>query len=164
MMSDAMWKALNEQVKWEFDSSYLYLGMAAWLNSQKLPGFAHWMRYQAKEELGHAMKIYSFIEERDRRVELLPVAAPAKIWGGVQDVVEKSLAHERTVTARIDKLVELAAEEKDHAAGIFLQWFVSEQVEEEDSFRKVLDQLSFIKPDSSAMLFLDGQMAKRGSE
>lgn len=164
MLSDTMWKALNEQIKWELESSYMYLGMAAWLNDQKLPGFAHWMREQAKEEVGHAMKIYKYIEEHGNRVELLPVAAPAKNWASVQDVMEKSLAHEQKVTGLIYGLVDTAAAEKDHATSTFLQWFVSEQVEEEDAFRTVIDQLSFVKPSCSAMLFLDKQMAKRAGD
>ena len=164
MLTDTVWKALNEQIKWELESSYLYLGMAAWLNDQKLPGFAHWMRRQSSEEVGHAMKIYAFIEDRGNRVELLPIAAPAKEWKSVQEVIEQSLLHEQKVTALINRLVDVAAGEKDHATSVFLQWFVSEQVEEEDSFRTVLDQLGFVKPGCSAMLFLDRQMAKRGGE
>ena len=163
MLSDTMWKALNEQVKWEMESSYLYLGMAAYLNDQKLPGFAHWMRKQAGEEVDHAKKIYKFIEERGNRVELLPIPAPPKSWDGVKHVIEQSLLHEQKVTSLINRLVDIAAAEKDHATSVFLQWFVSEQVEEEDTFRGVLDQLEFVKPGCSAMLFLDRQMAKRGN-
>ena len=164
MLSEAMWKALNEQIKWEMESAYLYLGIAAWFNDQKLPGFAHWMREQAKEEMGHAMKIYAHIEARGGRVELLPLSAPPKTWESPQDAVEKSLQHEQMITARINKLADQAAEEKDHATSIFLQWFVSEQVEEEDSFRAVLDKLGFIKSSCSAMLFLDKQMASRSGD
>lgn len=164
MLSDTMWKALNEQIKWELDSSYMYLGMAAWLNDEKLPGFAHWMREQSREEVGHAMKIYKYIEEHGNRVELLPIASPAKTWTSVQDVMDKSLKHEQGVTSRIHNLVDIAAAEKDHATSTFLQWYVSEQVEEENTFRTVLDQLSFVKPTCSAMLFLDRQMAKRARD
>lgn len=163
MLSETMWKALNEQVKWEWESSYLYLGMAAWFNDQKLPGFAGWMRKQAEEEIEHAMKIYTFIEERGNRVELLAFAPPPKEWESPRDAIEKSLRHEQFVTGLINKLVDLAASEKDHASAVFLQWFVSEQVEEEDTFRGVLDKLSFVKPGCSAMLFLDKQMGARGA-
>ena len=164
LLSDKMWKALNEQVKWELESSYMYLGMAAWLNDNALPGFASWMREQAKEEVEHAMKIYKYIEERGNRVELLPLAAPAKEWADVKEVVKKSYEHEQFVTGLINNLADLAAAEKDHATSIFLQWFVSEQVEEEDMFRGVLDQLGFVKPGCSAMLFMDKQMGKRAAE
>lgn len=162
MLSDVMCKALNEQIKLELDSSYLYLGMAAWLNDQSLPGFAHWMRQQTSEENGHAMKMYKYIEERGNRVELLPISAPPKEWASVHEVIEKSLKHEQAVTARINSLVDMAMAEKDHATSIFLQWFVSEQVEEEESLRAILDQLNMVKSSTSAILFLDGRMAKRG--
>ena len=161
MLSETMWKALNEQIKWELESSYLYLGMAAWLNDQALPGFAHWMRKQAKEEMEHAMKIYSFVEERGNRVELLPIAPPPKNWETPHEVIEKSLKHEEFVTGLINKLVDTAASERDHATSVFLQWFVSEQVEEEDTFRKILDEVKMVKPSCSAMLFLDRHMGKR---
>lgn len=164
MLSENMWKALNEQVKWELESAYLYLGMAAWFNDQKLPGFADWMRKQAGEEVKHANKIYKFIEERGNRVELLAIAPPPKTWESPQDAIEKSLAHERFVTGLINKLVDAAATEKDHATSVFLQWFVSEQVEEEDTFRGILDKMSFIKSSCSAMLFLDKQMGKRDGD
>lgn len=164
MLSEKMWKALNEQVKWEFESSYLYLGMAAWLNDQALPGFAHWMREQAKEEVEHAMKIYSYIEDRGNRVELLPIAPPPKTWASAQEVIEESLKHEQTITGLINKLVDVAAEEKDHATSVFLHWFVSEQVEEEDAFRTLLDKIKLVKPTCSAMLFLDKHLAKRDGD
>ena len=164
MLSEKMLNALNEQVKWEIQSSYMYLGMAAWLNDKALPGFAHWMRAQAREEMEHAMKIYSFIEERGNRVELLDIPAPAKEWKDVHDVMDKAYLHEQSVTGRINKLVDIAMEERDHATSIFLQWFVSEQVEEEDSFRSIIDKLGFIKPSCSAMLFLDKQMAGRAKD
>ena len=161
LLSDKVWNALNEQVKLELESSYMYLGMAAWLNDVSLPGFAHWMREQAKEEVEHAMKIYNYIEERGNRVELLPIAPPQKEWTDVHEVVRKSLEHEQLVTSLINRLVDIAAEEKDHATSVFLHWFVSEQVEEEDLFNGVLDKLSFVKPGSSSLLYLDKQMGKR---
>ena len=160
-LSKKMYAALNEQIKWEFESAYMYLGMAAYLNDVALPGFAHWMREQAKEEIEHGMRIYNYLEDRGNRAELLPIAAPAKTYKSVQEVMEKSLEHEQFVTALINKLVDLAAAEKDHATSIFLQWFVSEQVEEEDLFNNVLDKLSMVKGTCSALLFLDKQMGKR---
>ncbi|MCC8180647.1 MAG: ferritin [Planctomycetes bacterium] len=162
ILSDKMCKLLNDQVKAEMESAYLYLGMAAWLNDIAYPGFAKWMRVQAKEEMEHAMKFYNFIEERGNRVELQPIAAPAKTWEGVEEVMKQSLEHERLVTTLIYNLVDEANAEKDHATAIFLQWFVSEQVEEEDTFRDILDQLALVKPGCSAMLYLDRHMAKRG--
>jgi ferritin len=122
------------------------------------------MRQQAKEEQGHAMKICGYIEERGNRVELLPIAAPKKTWESPHAVIEQSLKHEEMVTGLINKLVDLSQEEKDHATFAFLQWFVSEQVEEEDTFRKVLDELKLVKPTCSAMLFIDRQMGKRSGD
>ena len=163
LLSDKMWKALNEQVKWELESSYMYLGMATYLNAHALPGFAAWMRKQAEEETEHAMKIYDFIEQRGNRVELLPLAAPAKDWANVHEVFNKSLEHEQFVTGLINKLMDLAIAEKDHASAAFLQWFVTEQVEEEDTFRSVLDRLSFLNPDSPGIIILDKEMGTRAS-
>ncbi|MCD8350169.1 MAG: ferritin [Planctomycetaceae bacterium] len=161
-LSEKMWSALNEQVKYEMESGYLYLGMASWLNDQAFPGFAHWMRVQAGEEMHHAQKMYKYIEERGNRVELLPIAAPPKTWDSVEDVMKKSLSLEKLVSGLINKLVDIAAAEKDHATSIFLQWFVTEQVEEEETFRTVLDQLKMVKSTCSAMIYLDNHMAKRG--
>ncbi len=160
-LSKKMYTALNEQIKWEFESAYMYLGMAAYLNDITLPGFASWMRGQAKEEIEHGMRIYKYLEERGNRVELLPIAAPAKVYENVQDVIAKSLEHEQVVTGLINKLVDLAAEEKDHATSVFLQWFVSEQVEEEEMFQAVLDKLNMVKGTCSVLLFLDKEMGKR---
>ena len=164
MLSEKMWKALNEQVKWELQSSYMYLGMAAWLNDQSLPGFAHWMRAQAVEENEHAMKVYKYIEERGNRVELLDIPAPAKTWADVNDVMNKAYQHEQFVTGLFYKLTDTAMEEKDHATFGFLQWFIKEQVEEEDSFRSVIDKLGFLKSSTSGLLFLDKQMGHRGKD
>lgn len=164
MLNDKILSALNDQIKYELESSYLYLGMAAWLNDAALEGFAHWMRMQAQEEQGHAMKIYDYIEEHGNKVELQAIGAPPKEWKDVVEVFQKSLAHEQFITGRIGQLVELAAAEKDHATSVFLQWFVSEQVEEEDTFRKVLDKLNFVKPSCSAIMFLDKHMGSRAGD
>ncbi len=165
MLSEKMLQALNDQIKWELQSSYLYLGMAAYLNDAKFDGVAKWMRVQAREEVGHAMKLYDYIEERGNRVVLQPIPAPGKEWADVTEVMKKSLEHEQFVTSLIYKLVDLAAEEKDHATSIFLQWFVNEQVEEEATFRDILDKLGFMKPTcANAWLSFNKHMAKRGAE
>ena len=165
MLSEQMLQALNDQIKWELQSSYLYLGMAAYLSDAKFDGVAKWMRVQAKEEVEHAMKFYEYIEERGNRVVLQPIPAPDKEWTDVNDVMEKSLKHEQFVTSLIYKLVDLAAEEKDHATSVFLQWFVKEQVEEESTFRDIVDKLSFMKPTcATAWLSFNKHMAKRGED
>ncbi len=165
MLSTKMVNALNDQIKWELQSSYLYLGMAAYLNDAKFDGVAKWMRAQAREEVGHAMKFYDYIEERGNRVVLQPIPAPEKKWKDVTEVMEKSLEHEKFVTDLIYKLVDLAASEKDHATAVFLQWFVKEQVEEEATFRGILDQLGFMKPTcANGWLSFNKHMGKRAEE
>lgn len=161
MLSEKMLGALNDQFKWEMESAYLYLGMAAFLADKALPGFAHWMRKQAVEEMNHAMKIYNYIEDHDHKPDLQPIPAPPTEWENVNDVVKKAFGHEQFVTGLIYKLVELAAEEKDYATSVFLQWFVTEQVEEEKTFRDLLDKLSHIGPACGHILRLDEHMGKR---
>lgn len=119
------------------------------------------MREQAKEEIEHAMRIYSYIEDRGNRVEFLPITAPPKNWNTVQDVIEQSLQHEETMMERFNNLMDVAAAESDHATSVFLQWFVSEQVEEESTFQITMDDVERVRLTCSAMLFLDKNMAKR---
>ncbi|MDR3044046.1 MAG: ferritin [Desulfovibrio sp.] len=161
MLSERMNQALNDQVKWEMYSSYLYLSMSAYFADMGLSGFANWMRVQAQEELFHAMKFYDFINERGGRVILQPIDAPPSSWEGVLDVFQKTLEHERHVTARINDLVNVAIEERDHATNIFLQWFVTEQVEEEDGVNDLLHKLRLINGEGQGMLLLDKDLAVR---
>ncbi len=133
MISKKMESALNEQIKWELYSSYLYLAMSAYFQSVDMTGFAQWMRIQAQEELLHAIKFFDYIGERDGRPVLLPIDAPPKEWKSPQAAFENAYKHEQGVTARINNLVTAAEQAKDKAAVVFLQWFVNEQVEEEAS-------------------------------
>ena len=126
MLSKKMLAALNGQINAELYSSYLYLSMAAWFESQNLRGFAHWMRVQAQEEHGHAMKFYDFILERMSRVALAAVDAPPASWSNAAGAFADVCKHEAKVTGLIDGLADLASAQKDHATGVFLQWFVSE--------------------------------------
>ncbi|MBU1043985.1 MAG: ferritin [Candidatus Omnitrophica bacterium] len=155
-------KAFNEQIKNEIFSAYMYLGMAAYFETINLPGFAKWMQVQTKEELGHAMKMYSFLNDVGAAVELHAIAKPAADYKSALDVMKKTLAHEKLVTAMIDNLYNLAQKLGDNAATIFLQWFVTEQVEEEKSASDVIALLDRIKPDSAQIVMLDVQMGKRG--
>ncbi|UZP68515.1 ferritin [Desulfovibrio mangrovi] len=161
MLSDAMNKALNDQVKWEMYSSYLYLSMSAYFADLGMAGFAHWMRTQAQEELFHAMKFYDYINERGGRVQLQPIEAPQHTWKNTIDVFEETLKHEQHVTARINNLANLALDERDHATSIFLQWFISEQVEEEDSVKDVLGKLRMINGEGQGMLMLNNELGTR---
>ncbi len=153
--------ALNQQLNAELYSSYLYLSMSAYFQSINLPGFANWMRVQAQEELVHAMKFYDFINERGGRVMLQEVKAPPTEWSSPHDVFENAYKHEQKVTGLINDLVNLAVGERDHATNIFLQWFVTEQVEEEASADEVVQKLKLVGDDNAGLFMLDGEMGQR---
>lgn len=161
MLSKTMNKNLNEQVKWEFYSSYLYLGMSAYFQEMGLPGFANWMRVQAQEELSHGILFYNFILGRGGSITLSSIEAPTAEYKNSLDVFEKTLEHERSVTVRINKLVAQARKEEDFATDIFLQWFVSEQVEEEENVTDVINKLRLIKNDGQGLLSLDRDFGAR---
>jgi ferritin len=141
MLNDKMEKAINEQIKWEMYSSYLYLSMSAYFESVNLKGFASWMRIQSMEELTHVKRFYDFLSARGGRIILAEIMAPPSEWDSPQAVFEETLKHEQHVTSRINDLVDLAQELKDHASNSFLQWFVDEQVEEEESVDEALQSL-----------------------
>lgn len=153
--------AINEQIKYELYSSYMYLSMSAYFLDRGLTGFAAWMRLQAKEEVEHGMKMYDYLASRKFRIDLLPIEAPPKEWESPRDVFDKALAHEEYVTKRINTLVNLAIEHKDHASFNFLQWFVDEQVEEEESFGDIVDKLAMMKDHPVALYTLDKELGRR---
>lgn len=161
MLSDRMQKALNGQVNAELYSSYLYLSMNAYFKSIHLDGFANWMNAQAQEELMHAMKIYEFINQRGGRALLGAIEAPPTEWDSPLNVFEETLRHEKKVTGLINDLVDLAMDERDHATNIFLQWFVSEQVEEEESVGGVLEKLKLLGGAKESLFMMDRELAKR---
>lgn len=161
MLSDKMETALNEQINAEFYSSYLYLSMSAYFESKGLPGCATWMQAQAQEEWFHGMKMYDFVNERGGRVMLGAIDKPPADWDSTLAVFENVLQHEQKVTGLINNLVNLALDERDHATNIFLQWFVSEQVEEEASAGAVLDKLKLIGNDPNGLFVLDSEMGQR---
>jgi len=161
MISRKMEEALNEQLNAELYSAYLYLSMEAYFESINLPGFANWMRAQTQEELTHAMKIYGFVNQRGGRVILQSIAQPPTEWESPLAVFEATYKHEQKVTGLINNLVNLAVEEKDHATNSFLQWFVKEQVEEEDNVSTVLVQLKLIKDSPQALYMMDKELGQR---
>ncbi len=161
MISKNMQDALNEQVAFEFHSAHLYLSMSAYLESIDLPGFAHWMRIQYQEEGLHAEKIFDYVIERDGRAVLTPWEAPQREWRSALDAFQEALAHEQKVTGRFNNLTELAISEKDHAAQIFLQWFVNEQVEEEATAKAVIQQLKMLGDSKSGLFQIDRELAQR---
>ena len=161
MIGKAMQDAMNEQINKELFSSYLYLSMAAYFEDKNLPGFSRWMRMQADEEREHAMKFYDFILETGGRVQLKAIEAPKTEWKSALEVAEEVAAHEAKVTASIYALYELALKEKDYPAQMMLQWFISEQVEEEKNAAEIVANLKLIEERGTAILMLDHRLAKR---
>jgi ferritin len=161
MLKKKMLKALNDQINAEMFSSYLYLSMEAYFQSISLKGFAAWMRVQAQEEMLHAMKFYDYVNERGGKVTLDAIAKPETNWASPLAVFEAVLKHEEHVTSLINDLVDLAIGEKDHASNNFLQWFVSEQVEEEASAGEVVEKLKLIKDNTSGLFMMDAELGKR---
>lgn len=161
MLKKTMLKAMNDQINAEMFSSYLYLSMEAYFQSISLKGFAAWMRAQAQEEMMHAMKLYDYIHDRGGKVNLEAIAKPETAWASPLAVFEAVLKHEEHVTSLINNLVDLAINEKDHASNNFLQWFVSEQVEEEASAGEVVEKLKLIKDNTSGLFMVDAELAKR---
>ncbi len=160
MLSDRMGKALNEQLKWELYSAYLYLSMATYFKDKGLDGFARWMEVQALEELSHAMKFYSYLNERGFKVDLQPIDGPPTSWESPVAVFEQVLEHEQLVTSKIHDLVDLAIEERDHGTNNFLQWFVAEQVEEEASAAEVLNKVKMVQG-GGGLFMLDRELGSR---
>lgn len=161
MISTKMQKALNGQLNAELYSAYLYLSMAAYFESTNLSGMANWMRVQTQEEQFHAMKLFNYILERGGKVTLDVIEAPPTEWDSPLSVFKSGLKHEQKVTGLINDLVYLAREEKDNASEIFLQWFVNEQVEEEDNASTIVGQLELIKDSPQALFMMDKDLAQR---
>lgn len=164
MLSKTMQTALNDQINHEFFASYLYLSMAAYFDQANYLGFAHWMRLQSQEEYGHAMKIFSFINDRDGQVELKTIQQPPTTFTSPLEIFSLALEHEQKVTGLIHSLYDLAVKEKDYATQVMLHYFVEEQVEEEKTALSIVDQLKMIGDTPAAMLMLDRQLASRAAK
>ncbi|MGE5250513.1 MAG: ferritin [Bacteroidota bacterium] len=164
MIGKVMQDAINEQINKELFSSYLYLAMAAHLEAQNLPGFAHWMRVQEGEEREHAMKFFDFVIETGGTVKLKAIEAPKASWGSTLELFEEVAEHEARVTASIHDLYELALKEKDYPAQAMLQWFITEQVEEERNAAEIIAGLKMIEARQTAVLQLDHRLSKRGGD
>lgn len=161
MISDALRDEINEQIKYELYSAYMYLAMSAWCADRNLSGFAHWMRMQSQEEVAHAMRFYGYLLERGARVELQAIDQPPKDYGTPLAVMEKSLEHEKFVSSRIHGLYELAQKEGDYPAQVMLQWFITEQVEEEASIDAIVQRMKMFGSEGPALLILDTQLGAR---
>ncbi len=163
-MAERTHQAMNKQIAREFESEYLYLQFAAWLAARKLPGFAHWMQVQAREERGHAMKFFQHLIDRDWAITLGPLAAPQAGFSTVQELAQAVLDHEKYVTRLIDDLMEVAVQEQDEHARALLDWFVDEQKEELESSGKLVADTRAAGDDPSALARLDAELGRRGGE
>ncbi|WP_027186774.1 ferritin [Desulfovibrio cuneatus] len=163
MANTEMLTALNEQIKHEYFSSYLYLSMSAYFADMGLSGFAHWMRMQAEEEMLHVNKMYDYVIARGGKIKLYAIDEPQAEWNSPLDVFNFGLDHERYVTGRINSLMDLALKTKDHAAHSFLQWFVNEQVEEEESFTDIINTLKLVQGDGRGLLLVDRELIARAA-
>lgn len=161
MISPRIEQALNAQINREQFSAQLYLAMSAHCEAKSFRGFAHWLRIQAQEETAHAVKLIAFVLDRGGRLDLQTIEAPPREFGSITQVFEKILAHEQAITGHISALFELARAEKDYASEITLQWYVTEQVEEEANVGQILDQLRAIGEQGGGIWYLDSRMGKR---
>jgi ferritin len=160
-LSAKMQEALNKQINAEIYSAYLYLAMATQFRCDNWKGFAHWMEVQAKEEWGHAMKIYKYIDERLGKITLDAIAKPPAKWASPLAAFAAALDHEQKITAMFDNLVALAQKEKDNATLNMLQWFVDEQVEEEGQTDDIVQKLKLVGGQVQGMFILDSLLGKR---
>ncbi len=164
MLSQTMQAALNVQINEELESAYAYLQMAAESDRLGLPGFANWFKTQYTEELAHAERFFGFVLERNGEVQLQAIARPEIGDETPLSLFEKALAHEQHITQCIFKLKDLAKQESDHATDVFLEWFVSEQVEEEAAAQAVIDQLRLVNGSPNGLFMIDRELATRRVE
>jgi ferritin len=161
MINERVQQAINKQINEEMYSSYLYLSMSTYLESINLSGFAHWLRLHAQEEMYHAMKLHFHLIERGGRVSLMEIKQPQISWDSVSRVFKDAREHEALMTRLINELMDLAIEEKDHAARNLLNWYVDEQVEEEATFDEMVSKLEMIGEQKGMLFMLDKEMGTR---
>ena len=161
MLTNKVEKAMNDQLAVELESAYAYLAMSAYCEQESLPGSASWLRHQASEELGHAMRFYTFISDRDGRVHLRALPEPRAKYSSLLDVFERALEQERSVSRSISDLYSLVVNEKDYAAQAWLDWFATEQVEEEKSVGHIVDSLRRIGNRGDLLFLLDKELGDR---
>jgi len=161
MLSEKMQDALNDQLREEIFSAYLYLSMSAYSETLNLPGFAHWMRVQYDEEMIHAFKFFDFIQDRNGRVVLQALDQPQTEFVSPLDMFKQTLEHEKHISGRINQLYALAVQENDYASQTFLHWFITEQVEEEKTAGDIIETLNIIGEDGHALIMLDRELGVR---
>ena len=164
MISKTIQDAINDQINKELYSSYLYLAMSSYYAESNLSGFASWMRVQSTEEYAHAMKFYGYVIERNGHVNLDAIDKPLAKFKSPVDVFKQVVEHEQKVTGMINKLYELAIKEKDYPTQIMLEWFITEQLEEEKSAGDILEQLKMVGDSPVSLIMMDRQLAARGSK
>jgi ferritin len=163
-LNDRVESAFNDQINEEFFSSYIYLAMSAHFEQLNFPGFANWMRQQAQEEVTHAMRLFTHLTRRGGRVVLKAIGEPPVDYGSPLEAFQAALAHEEHITGTIHALYEVALAEKDYPAQLELQWFIDEQVEEEENAGGIVEALKMAGDNQSALLMLDRELAGRTSE
>ena len=161
MIGERLNHAINEQIKNELESYYIYLSMAAWFHARSLDGMGHWMRCQAHEEMIHAMKLYNHVLDRGGEVVLQDLKQLKTQWNSPLEVFQDAFEHEQFITGKINDLTTIAREEKDYAAEPILAWFSDEQIEEEATASKVTDELEMVGEDKSGLLMLDRELGGR---
>ena len=164
MLSKTIQDAINNQINKELFSSYLYLAMSTYYAESNFSGFASWMKVQSTEEYGHAMKFYGYVIERNGHVELETIEKPHAKFKSPVDVFKQVLEHEQKVTAMINKLYELAIKEKDYPTQIMLEWFITEQLEEEKNAGDILEQLKMVGDSPVSLIMMDRQLAARANK
>jgi ferritin len=161
MLSKTLEQAINDQIKNELYSAYLYLSMSAYFEANNMPGSARWMRLQSDEEVSHAMKLFDYVNDRGGRVVLQGIDQPPAEFGSTLDIFEKALAHEQKVTGMINRIYDLAVKENDYPTQIELQWFITEQVEEEKNAGDIVEQLKVVGDHGPSLIMLDRALGAR---
>lgn len=164
MISKKIEKAINDQIQNEFYASYLYLSMSAYCESINFPGFAHWMRHQSQEETEHAMRLFDYLNDRGGKVILQAIKKPPTTFRSALDMFQQALKHEKSVTKSIHNLYSLAQRDKDYPTAVELQWFVSEQVEEEKTAGDIVGRIKSIGRDATALYLMDQDLGSRAAE
>ncbi len=164
MLNKNVQDVINEQIKNELYSSYLYLAMSAYFEAQNLPGCAHWMRMQSNEEVAHAMKFFDFIFDRGGRVTLKAIDQPAFEWKSPLAAFEQAYEHEQKVTSMINNIYAVATKENDYPTQVMLHWFIDEQVEEEKNASTIVEQLKMIGDHTNGLLMLDHRLGEHGGD
>ncbi len=161
MITKKMETALNGQINKEFYSAYLYLAMSAYCNKLGMPGAEHWFRMQYDEEVLHMTKMFDYVMQHGGNAHLLQIDEPPREFGTILDVFEASLAHEQFVTMSINEMLDVAVNEKVHATQVFLQWYITEQVEEESNVEEIVQRLKLAGDNGGALMMIDDRLAQR---